>query len=101
MYNGGMVCLSFQQKKSIPIGKGGAILLDNENDYKILKRMAWDGRDASKSVKEDMKNIILGYHMNMIPDDAAKGVLKLNQYEGDKIGSYADYPDISICFDER
>jgi dTDP-4-amino-4,6-dideoxygalactose transaminase len=101
MYQGGMVCLSFQQKKSISIGKGGAILLDNEIDYKILKRMAWDGRDASKSVIDDIDNIILGYHMNMIPDDAAKGVLKLNQYSGEKIGSYADYPDISVCFYER
>jgi dTDP-4-amino-4,6-dideoxygalactose transaminase len=101
MYIGGMMCLSFQQKKSIPIGKGGAILLDNENDYKILKRMAWDGRDSSISVKDDIHNIILGYHMNMTPEDAAIGVLKLNQYAGDKIGSYNDYPDISVCFGEN
>lgn len=101
MYVGGMMCLSFQQKKSIPIGKGGAILLDNENDYKILKRMAWDGRDSSISVKDDIHNIILGYHMNMTPEDAAIGVLKLNQYAGDKIGSYNDYPDISVCFGEN
>jgi len=100
MYKEGMVCLSFQQKKSIPIGKGGAILLDSEESYCKLKRMSWDGRDASKSVKEDISNIIHGYHMNMIPDDAAKGVLKLNQYVETKFGSYADYPDISICFDE-
>jgi dTDP-4-amino-4,6-dideoxygalactose transaminase len=100
MYVGGMMCLSFQQKKSISIGKGGAILLDNESDYNILKRLSWDGRDSSKSVKDDIENIIPGYHMNMIPDDAAKGVLKLNQCVETKIGSYADYPDISICFDE-
>jgi dTDP-4-amino-4,6-dideoxygalactose transaminase len=101
MYVGGMMCLSFQQKKSIPIGKGGAILLDNENDYKILKRMAWDGRDSSISVKDDIHNIIPGYHMNMTPEDAATGVLKLNQYAGDKIGSYSNYPDISVCFGEN
>lgn len=101
MYVGGMMCLSFQQKKSISIGKGGAILLDNEKDYKILKRMAWDGRDSSISVKDDIHNIILGYHMNMTPEDAAIGVLKLNQYTGDKIGSYSDYPDISVCFGEN
>jgi dTDP-4-amino-4,6-dideoxygalactose transaminase len=100
MYKGGMVCLSFQQKKSIPIGKGGAILLNDKYSYDIIKRMSWDGRDASKSVKDDIDNIIPGYHMNMIPDDAAKGILKLNQYVETKFGSYIDYPDISICFNE-
>lgn len=98
MYVDGMVCLSFQQKKALPIGKGGAILLDDEHAYHTLKRMAWDGRDASKSVAEDIDNIIPGYHMNMIPADAATGVLLLNSYTEDKIGMYSDYPDISRCF---
>lgn len=95
MYKKDMVCVSFQQKKALAIGKGGAILLDDEQAYHVLKRMAWDGRDSSKSVAEDMQHIIMGYHMNMTPDDAAVGVLKLNAYAGDKIGSYADYPDVS------
>ena len=99
MYDGGMMCLSFQQKKALAIGKGGAILLDDEGAYNTLKRMSWDGRDASKSVADDIENIIMGYHMNMIPDDAATGVLKLNTYAGDKIGSFADYPDISRIFE--
>ena len=91
------MCLSFQQKKAIKIGKGGAILLDNEEDYKILKRMSWDGRDSSISVKEDLNNIILGYHMNMIPDDAAKGILLLNQYQYnfEDFKGFDNYPDIS------
>jgi dTDP-4-amino-4,6-dideoxygalactose transaminase len=95
MYRGGMVCLSFQQKKALSIGKGGAILLDDLDAARILRRMAWDGRDASKSVADDLPNIIAGYHMNMIPDDAATGILKLNTYTGDIIGSYINYPDIS------
>lgn len=76
-------CLSFQQKKTLNIGKGGAILLDNEDAYYTLKRMSWDGRDLSKSSTEDFP--IHGYHMNMIPDDAAKGVLILNQLDNKKI----------------
>lgn len=90
------MCLSFQQKKAIKIGKGGAILLDNIDDYNTLKRMAWDGRDSSKSVLDDIDNIILGYHMNMIPDDAVKGVLLLNQYNFNlnDIKSCNDYPNI-------
>lgn len=90
------MCLSFQQKKAIKIGKGGAILLDNFDDYNTLKRMAWDGRDSSKSVLDDIDNIILGYHMNMIPDDAAKGILLLNQYNFslNDIKNHIDYPNI-------
>jgi dTDP-4-amino-4,6-dideoxygalactose transaminase len=91
-----LMCLSFQQKKALPIGKGGAILLENKEDYEILKRMAWDGRDSSISVKDDLENIILGYHMNMTPDDAAKGILLLNQYSAtNKVqGTWLDYPNL-------
>ncbi len=97
MYKKGQFqCLSFQQKKAIGIGKGGAILLDNKEAYEILNRMAWDGRDSSIPVKDD-NNLIHGYHMNMIPDDAVKGVLLLNQYKFKKsdIKTYKDYPNIS------
>ena len=68
-----------------------------QEDYKILKRMSWDGRDSSISVKEDLNNIILGYHMNMIPDDAAKGILLLNQYQYnfEDFKGFDNYPDIS------
>jgi dTDP-4-amino-4,6-dideoxygalactose transaminase len=95
---GTYMCLSFQQKKALPIGKGGAILLDNEEDYNILKRMSWDGRDASIPVLDDLNDIILGYHMNMTPDEAAKGVLLLNQYRPHKVnqGCWLDYPDLEL-----
>ena len=98
MYKDGeFQCLSFQQKKSLPIGKGGAILLDNEEAYKELKRMSWDGRDSSIPVKDD-DSITLGYHMNMIPDDAAKGVLLLNALKDVTIGKYTDYFCINTYF---
>ena len=85
--SGTFQCLSFQQKKCLNIGKGGAILTDDYEAYKILKRLSWDGRDASIPVQED-KNIILGFHMNMIPDDAAKGILLLNQLNKKRIKDY-------------
>lgn len=87
-------CLSFQQKKALPIGRGGAILLDDYEAYKTLKRMCNDGRDGSIHFSQD-PNIIKGYHMYMTPDNAAKGVLLLNQMKELKFGSYEDYPDIS------
>lgn len=93
---GTKMCVSFQQKKILNIGKGGAILLDNRKEYLKLKRMAWDGRDASIPVSED-KDIILGYHMNMTPEAAAKGLLLLNQLpdHNEDNGQWSDYPDVS------
>jgi len=98
MYVPGQIqCLSFQQKKRLSIGKGGAILLDNQKMYQTLKRMRHDGRDSSKPVsEEDTSDVIIGYHMYMSPDEASKGILLLNQLTGNFIpGSYKDYPDMT------
>ena len=96
--SGSIQCLSFQQKKALNIGRGGAILTDDKCLYDWAKRTAWDGRDSSIPVKDD-KNIIDGYHYYMSPEDAAKGILLLNQLDPKwieyKLGSYKDYPDIS------
>lgn len=104
MYISGQIqCLSFQQKKRLAIGKGGAILLDDYDMYQKLKRMRHDGRDSSIPTAMD-KGIIMGYHMYMSPDEAAKGVLLLNQLsEKYSNGSYKDYPNISEfeCFKEH
>lgn len=94
-------CLSFQQKKKLSLGRGGAILLDDEEAYKRLKRMRHDGRDSSMGVTSEIANfpdeIIMGYHMYMTPDIAAKGVLLLNQMGIDKtVRGWDDYPDISV-----
>jgi dTDP-4-amino-4,6-dideoxygalactose transaminase len=97
MYVSGQIqCLSFQQKKRLPIGKGGAILLDDENMYKKLKRMRHDGRDSSIPVsKENPNDIIMGYHMYMSPDEAVKGILLMNQLTNTyNLGSYKDYPNL-------
>jgi len=96
MYIPGQVqCLSFQQKKRLAIGKGGAILLDDADMYHVLKRMRHDGRDSSIPTADD-SGIIMGYHMYMSPDEAARGILLLNQLpETFRVGSYLEYPDIS------
>lgn len=95
MYRTGEIqCLSFQQKKSLPIGKGGAILLDDPVMYAALKRMRHDGRDSAKTVREDLSNIIMGYHMYMSPEEAAKGILLLNQIQATlSVGAWQQYPD--------
>jgi dTDP-4-amino-4,6-dideoxygalactose transaminase len=106
MYEPGQVqCLSFQQKKSLAIGKGGAILTDDEDFANWARRARHDGRNSRYTVQREMQanadDIIMGYHMNMSPDEAAKGLLLLNQAPINiKIGDYSDYPDISTlnCF---
>jgi dTDP-4-amino-4,6-dideoxygalactose transaminase len=46
MYRAGqMQCVSFGHDKPLPIGRGGAILLDDETAYQSLLRMRYDGRD--------------------------------------------------------
>jgi len=106
MYKDGQIqCLSFQQKKRLPIGKGGAILLDDEMMAKKLRRMRHDGRTTHIGTVKDMlengDEIMIGYHMNMSPEEAAKGILLMNGLsEVYKNGSYQDYPDLSKlkCF---
>jgi len=97
--SGTKMCLSFQEKKAIPIGKGGAILLDDETEYNRLKRLCFDGRDYKTNYRDDVVELG-GYHMNMTPEHAAKGLLLLNQYKftEDDIGSSDDYLDVrTLC----
>ncbi len=79
---GTMMVLSFQHKKHIKIGRGGAILLDDENLYNRLRKMRYDGRDLSKNHQDDQIDNI-GYHYYMTPEDAALGVMLFDQHYED------------------
>jgi hypothetical protein len=109
MYIPGQVqCVSFQQKKRIPIGKGGAILLDDPVMYEKLKRMRHDGRTTHIGTNEDIiknpNDILIGYHMNMTPDEAARGILLMNQLDDSNYvpGYFNNYPNLKElpCFKE-
>jgi dTDP-4-amino-4,6-dideoxygalactose transaminase len=70
------MCLSFQYQKHLSLGRGGAILLDNKEDYKILKKMSYDGR--LPNVPWRNQNIdTFGYHYYMTPETAKIGLEKL------------------------
>ena len=90
------MCLSFQFKKHLSLGRGGIILLDNKNDYNILKKMSYDGRDLSKPWA-DQDISILGYHYYMTPETAEIGIKKFEQIKDNpsKIWNYRMYPDLS------
>ena len=88
-------CLSFHTAKHLPIGRGGMILLDNEDDYKLLKRMRFDGRQEGVAPKDDDFSVP-GYHMLLEPEQASRG-LQLMQYVKDYNEDLPmdDYADLS------
>jgi len=69
-----LYCLSFHWHKHLPIGRGGMILLDNIDDYALLRRMRYDGRTEMVRPKYDTFDVP-GYHCMMHPDDAARGLM--------------------------
>ena len=72
-------CLSFTGPyKHLKLGKGGAILTDNEAAYKWFKRARFSGRnECSYHVDEfDM----LGWNFYMMPEVAARGLLLIEQF---------------------
>ena len=73
---GTYMCLSFQFKKHLNLTRGGAILLDNQDDYTALKKMAHDGRVPNQLWKtQDIDTI--GYHYYMTIDTAQLGLERL------------------------
>ena len=71
-----LMCLSFQFKKHLNLIRGGAILVDNQQDYITLKKMSFDGRVPGNDWKQQDVDI-MGYHYYMPIDTAKLGLEKL------------------------
>lgn len=96
MYRKGQLqCLSFGYTKPLDIGRGGAILLDSKEDYEILQRMRYDGRDLSISPWVEQVEFYLGYHYKLNPEECVKGIERLIEYKNNKnyISKQVSYPD--------
>lgn len=94
--HGTKMCLSFQYKKHLNLGRGGMILLDNEEEYKLLKKMSYDGREPNIPwAEQDIDTI--GYHYYMTPETAQTGIYRFAVAERKEARrwSYKDYPDLS------
>ena len=90
------MCVSFQFRKHLNLGRGGVILLSNHNDYKELKKMAYDGRTPDIPWRE--QNIeSMGYHYYMTPETAQKGIKKLPEAikTAPKKWTHTDWPDLT------
>ena len=96
MYRGGMHCLSFQIKKRVPIGKGGMILTNSKREAEYLRKIRYDGRDLNSPYMDDDFEY-LGWHYYMTPEDAARGILLMDEIPpiNDDTGGWKNYSDLS------
>tara|TARA_B100000401_G_C52317786_1_gene490428 strand:+ start:41 stop:523 length:483 start_codon:yes stop_codon:yes gene_type:complete len=93
-----LMCLSFQYKKTLSLGRGGAILCETKNDYDVLKKMSYDGRSDDKPWRQQDIST-MGYHYYMTPETAALGSKKLQSAvlkERQGSENYPYLPDMKI-----
>ena len=99
MYRAGqMQCVSFGHDKPLPIGRGGAILLDDKTAYQTLLRMRYDGRDLTISPWVKQQEFQVGYHYRPTIEEAERGTELLSQYQSQPPREvvYPDCRQISI-----
>lgn len=90
------MCLSFQFRKHLNLGRGGMILLQEKSDYDALTKMAYDGRDRVRPwAEQDITSI--GYHYYMTPEVAKTGIelLKGRKKSPAKKWTARDYPNLT------
>jgi dTDP-4-amino-4,6-dideoxygalactose transaminase len=93
---GTKMCLSFQFKKHLSLGRGGMILLDDYDEYIKLKKMSYDGRYGDTPwAEQDIDTI--GYHYYMTPETAQTGIYRYCSAEVTKPRKWSclDYPDLT------
>lgn len=93
---GTFMCISFQFRKHLALGRGGIILCDNKEDAVKFKKMSYDGRHPDIPWRE--QNIeTMGYHYYMTPETAELGLKKLPNAIKNKPIQWTidDWPDVS------
>lgn len=100
MYQKGqLMCLSFTGPyKHLKLGKGGAILTDNEEAYKWFKKARFSGRNECSYLDDEFTD--LGWNFYMMPEIAARGLLLMDQFYRDGKPIHNEpithrYPDLS------
>lgn len=96
-------CLSFTGPyKHLKLGKGGAILTDNEQAYNWFKKARFSGRSECSYHDDNFDdNPVVGWNFYMMPEIAARGLQMMAQFY-DKDGKpkhnedlCLPYPDLS------
>jgi hypothetical protein len=82
MYRPGqMQCLSFGWSKPMQLGKGGAILLDDVDAYKIISKQRADGRDLKIPNWQDQTVFNQGWHYCPTLELCVLGLQQLSMYK--------------------
>ena len=98
-----MMCVSFTGAyKHFKLSKGGAILLDDLDAYKWLKKARFSGRSECSYHEDDFDdNPVIGWNFYMMPELSARGLLLIAQFynaDGSKKQNEdleLPYPDLS------
>lgn len=90
------MCISFQYQKHLSLGRGGVILLDNDDDALILKKMSYDGRVPNLPWRDQNIDYV-GYHYYMTPETAKLGLDKIDDAIKNKPKKWkvSDWPDLT------
>lgn len=93
---GTFMCVSFQYRKHLSLGRGGIILTDDKQSANILKKMSYDGRRPDVPWRKQDIDMV-GYHYYMTPETAKLGLEKLpTAIETEpKIWTTNDWPDLT------
>ena len=93
---GTFMCLSFQFRKHLSLGRGGMILTDNKEASLRLKKMSYDGRLPDIPWREQNISSV-GYHYYMTPETAQLGLQKLPAAIDTKPTKWTveDWPDLT------
>ena len=100
MYKKGThMCLSFTGPyKHLKLGKGGAILTDDEHAYNWFKKARFSGRDECSYHTDDFdKNPVIGWNFYMMPEIAARGLLLIAQFYNQD-GTPKSNPDLELPY---
>ena len=90
------MCVSFQYQKHLSLGRGGIILLDNQEDHTNLKKMSYDGRLPNIPWRDQDIDMV-GFHYYMTPETAKLGLEKLQNAidTPPRKWSVNDWPDLT------
>lgn len=90
-------CISFHHRKTLKLGRGGVILHNDSKFNSWARPMIYDGRHTHIKYDQDELGCI-GYHMYMTPEEAAKGILLLEQLDdyNPDTGDSSSYKDLSL-----
>lgn len=91
-----LMCLSFQFKKHLSLGRGGMILTDDIKVRDELKKMSYDGREPNIPWQEQNIDTI-GYHYYMTPETAQLGLDKFEDAKNTEPREWNvwDWPDLT------